>query len=125
MRPIRPLIFSLLLLQLSSLYFPAAGLLNDAHAFAAGNDRLLPSPATDENTAAIYHRETLTELNVLRSDDERDELSSAAHLSVAMTAAPNLAFRMTAVIAAFPRGNASDILHVSPKHSPPLFFSPG
>ncbi|HNT28495.1 MAG TPA: hypothetical protein PKH10_10000 [bacterium] len=124
MRTGRPLIFSLLLLHLSSLSFPAAGLLNDAYAFAAGNDRLLPSPATDENTAAIYHRETLTELNFLRSDDDADDPPSATEISDATAASSNLALRMTAPIAAFPCGSASDILHVSPKHSPPLSFSP-
>ncbi|HSA33529.1 MAG TPA: hypothetical protein P5077_07380 [bacterium] len=124
MRTIRPLIFSLLLLHLSSLSFPTAALLNDANAFAAGNDRLLPSPATDENAAAIYHRETLTELNALRSDDDRGDPPSAPHLSPTIAASSNLALRMTVPIAAFPRGNASDILHVSPKHSPPPASSP-
>ncbi|HOW51344.1 MAG TPA: hypothetical protein PLV42_04780 [bacterium] len=108
-----------LLLLLSLQLAPAFDLFSDNIAFAAGADRLLPAAAA-EGTAAAYSREGTPEGSALRLENSGGDAAPPPYrpgiVTVAVTILPATTDDDEPV---FPhRGN--DILHISPKHSPPV-----
>lgn len=128
MRPLHRTFFTLkalrrtalaeLLLLLSLQLAPAFDLFSDNIAFASGADRILPA-APAEGTAAAYSREGTPEGSSLRLENNGGDAAPPPRRPVIITIDTG-AIPATAAgeDPAFPhRGN--DILHISPKHSPP------
>jgi|GEM_PF-1686255 len=110
-----------LLLLLSLQLAPAFDLFSDNIAFASGADRLLPA-ASAEGTAAAYSREGTPEGSGLRAENDGGDAAPPLRRTTIVTV--TVPIRPVAVAdeePAFPHGR-NDILHISPKHSPPFYI---
>ena len=97
---------------------PAIELSCDNIAFAFGPDRLL-SGSSAGDSATVYSREGMPEISGLRSADDGGGVSGALHAITAPGLLPAVFHAAFIGDASFPH-RRNDILHVSPKHSPPF-----
>ncbi len=106
-----------LLLLLTLQAAPAFELFSDKLAFSSGADRLLPTAA--KGSAAIYGREAAADGTVLRTEQSgADASTTPRNPAIILPRSVGLPAGRFATATGFPH-HGHDILHISPKHSPP------